>query len=99
MICYQTKILSKDDATSNLKVAYGLEINGDKSQNIYVDEESNGEIVISGGTLNSPQLLMLSGIGDPEELQRHSIDVTCPVPGVGMFRFPESPHEYVIRSE
>ena len=61
-----------------------MQINGDKSQNIYIDEKNNGEIVISGGTINSPQILMLSGIGDPEELRQHGIDVVSPVPGVGM---------------
>src|SRR5690606_33385989 len=32
---------------------------------------------------NSPQTLMLSGIGDPEELGRHGIEVKVPLPGVG----------------
>ena len=76
--------MSKDDGTSNLKVANGVQINGDESQNIYVDEMNNGEIVISGGAINSPQILMLPGIGDPEHLQQHGIDVTSSVPGVGM---------------
>ena len=31
------------------------------------------EVILSGGVINSPQLLMLSGIGDPDELQRHGI--------------------------
>ena len=32
------------------------------------------EVILSGGSINSPQLLMLSGIGDPDELgaQRNS---------------------------
>ena len=41
------------------------------------------EVVLSGGAFNSPQLLMLSGIGDPSELQVHGIDVRCALPGVG----------------
>src|SRR3546814_11780285 len=31
------------------------------------------EVLLAGGALNSPQLLMLSGIGDPEQLQAHGI--------------------------
>lgn len=84
MIDVQTKVLSKDDPEGNLKVAYGVQINGERSQNLYIDQENNGEIVISGGAVNSPQLLMLSGIGDAKELRQHGIDVTCSVPGVGM---------------
>ncbi|NNM64082.1 MAG: glucose-methanol-choline oxidoreductase [Burkholderiales bacterium] len=41
------------------------------------------EVVLSGGTFNSPQLLMLSGIGDPAELARHGIAVRHALPGVG----------------
>jgi len=41
------------------------------------------EIILSGGTINSPQLLMLSGIGDPAQLQEHGIDVKQNLPGVG----------------
>ena len=41
------------------------------------------EVVLCGGAFNSPQLLMLSGIGDPAELQRHGIEVRHALPGVG----------------
>jgi len=41
------------------------------------------EVVLCGGAFNSPQLLMLSGIGDPEELARHGIAVRHALPGVG----------------
>ena len=41
------------------------------------------ELILSGGVINTPQLLMLSGVGDPEELQRHGIPVKAPLPGVG----------------
>jgi choline dehydrogenase len=41
------------------------------------------EIVLAGGAINSPQLLMLSGIGPAGELRRHGIDVRADVPGVG----------------
>src|SRR5262249_57859897 len=41
------------------------------------------EIILCGGVINSPQLLMLSGIGDPDHLRRFDIGVTAAVRGVG----------------
>jgi len=41
------------------------------------------EVILSGGVINSPQLLMLTGIGDPDELRAHGIDVKVALPGVG----------------
>ncbi|MDQ0032794.1 choline dehydrogenase-like flavoprotein [Variovorax boronicumulans] len=41
------------------------------------------EVALCGGAFNSPQLLMLSGIGDPAELGRHGIAVRHALPGVG----------------
>lgn len=41
------------------------------------------EVLLCGGTINSPQLLMLSGIGAPDELAEHNIPVKIALPGVG----------------
>jgi choline dehydrogenase len=41
------------------------------------------EVVVSAGSVNSPQLLELSGIGQPERLQSLGIDVRQALPGVG----------------
>lgn len=41
------------------------------------------EVILAGGAINSPQLLMLSGIGAPEQLSEHGIAVTKALPGVG----------------
>jgi choline dehydrogenase len=42
-----------------------------------------GEVIVSGGAFNSPQLLQLSGVGDPDHLRSLGIDVVSAVPGVG----------------
>lgn len=41
------------------------------------------EVILSGGAVNSPQILQLSGIGDPEHLAGLGIDVVASLPGVG----------------
>jgi choline dehydrogenase len=41
------------------------------------------EVILAGGTFNTPQLLMLSGIGDPKELARHKIKINVALRGVG----------------
>jgi choline dehydrogenase/4-pyridoxate dehydrogenase len=41
------------------------------------------EVILSGGVINTPQLLNLSGIGDADELRRLGIPVAVRLPGVG----------------
>ena len=41
------------------------------------------EVVLSGGAINSPQLLMLSGIGEAEQLKANGIEVVADLPAVG----------------
>lgn len=41
------------------------------------------EVILAGGVINTPQLLMLSGIGDPAELKRLDLPVKVALPGVG----------------
>jgi len=41
------------------------------------------EVILAAGTVNSPQLLMLSGVGPADMLRRHGIQVVEDLPGVG----------------
>lgn len=41
------------------------------------------EVLLCAGAVQSPQILMLSGIGDPEELEAHNIRTQIPLKGVG----------------
>ncbi|MFM0703554.1 GMC family oxidoreductase [Paraburkholderia sediminicola] len=41
------------------------------------------EVILCGGVINSPQLLMLSGIGPAAHLREHGIEVALDLPGVG----------------
>ncbi|MEO1493863.1 MAG: GMC family oxidoreductase N-terminal domain-containing protein [Pseudomonadota bacterium] len=48
-----------------------------------VEISARREVILSGGAYNSPQLLMLSGIGDPEALRETGIECRHALPGVG----------------
>lgn len=39
------------------------------------------EVILSGGAINSPQLLMLSGVGNADDLKKLGIPVVCHLPG------------------
>jgi len=53
---------------------------GDKSTR---EARAEREVVLCGGAINSPQLLMLSGIGPADHLRAHRIAVAADLPGVG----------------
>ena len=42
-----------------------------------------GEVILAGGAINTPQLLLLSGVGPVADLAAHGIDVVADRPGVG----------------
>jgi len=44
---------------------------------------AGGEVILSGGVVNSPQLLLLSGVGPAGHLRTQGIDVVHDLPGVG----------------
>lgn len=41
------------------------------------------EVIVSGGALNTPQILMLSGVGPQEELRKHEISLIHELPMIG----------------
>ena len=43
-----------------------------------------GEVILCGGAFNTPQLLMLSGVGDTTHLAEHGIECRVHLPGVGL---------------
>ena len=45
--------------------------------------EARGEVILSGGAINSPQLLQLSGLGPAEHLRDIGVDVVADMPDVG----------------
>ncbi|KAK6178585.1 hypothetical protein SNE40_013340 [Patella caerulea] len=60
--------------------AIGLEYeHGGITKQVYARKE----VILSGGSINSPQLLMLSGIGNADELKNLDIPVVAHLPGVG----------------
>ena len=48
-----------------------------------VELRARREVLLSGGAINSPQLLLLSGVGPRAELERHGITPVHDLPGVG----------------
>ncbi|MEM8970738.1 MAG: choline dehydrogenase [Pseudomonadota bacterium] len=45
--------------------------------------KAHAEVILSSGAVGSPQLLMVSGVGEAEQLQEHGIDIVANLPGVG----------------
>lgn len=69
---YVTKILI--DETN---IAYGVRYVKNGKEYIAIARK---EVILSAGSINSPQILMLSGIGPKEELQKHGIKVIKDLP-------------------
>ncbi|XP_043089333.1 choline dehydrogenase, mitochondrial [Puntigrus tetrazona] len=72
--CMVTRILF--DGTR----ARGVEYQQDgQTKQVFADKE----VILSGGAINSPQLLLLSGVGNADDLRQHDIPVIQHLPGVG----------------
>lgn len=61
--------------------AIGVEVERDGETKI---ESASGEVILSASTFNSPKLLMLSGIGDPEHLRELGVEVIHANANVGL---------------
>ncbi|MDC1030016.1 GMC family oxidoreductase N-terminal domain-containing protein [Flavobacteriaceae bacterium] len=68
------KIIINDKKAVGLQYTIGAETITSYAQN---------EIILSAGTFHSPQLLMLSGIGEATELKKHGIECVHELKGVG----------------
>ena len=62
------------------KRATGVELSRRNKVESYT---ANREVILCGGAINSPQLLQLSGIGDPDDLAPHGIEIKHALPAVG----------------
>jgi choline dehydrogenase len=93
---FVTKVLFDDAADGNVAVGveyllganlYGADPNSNREcqvtaptkQTVYVKRE----VILAGGAYNTPQLLMLSGIGPGDQLHQFGIPVRVDLPGVG----------------
>jgi choline dehydrogenase len=54
-----------------------------RHRGVEVTARAEREVVLAGGAVNSPQLLLLSGIGPAAQLREHGIAVAVDLPGVG----------------
>lgn len=60
--------------------------------------QCRGEVILSAGAINSPQLLQLSGIGPGALLQRHGIDVVHENPAIGAHLQDHLCHDFLFRA-
>ena len=79
------RILTEDN--SGVKRAVGVEY---RQGNEIKQIKASREVLLCAGAFQSPQILMLSGIGPAAELQKHGINVVHDLPGVG-----ENLHDHI----
>jgi choline dehydrogenase-like flavoprotein len=74
------KIIIEKDADGELK-ATG--VRAVKADGTVVDIKARKEVIVSGGSYCSPNILNRSGIGAKDELEKHGITTLVDLPGVG----------------
>lgn len=88
---YLWPIIDRDNLTVLTKsLAIGLGFAGHRCisawhlvEGLAQETHANSEIILALGTIDTPRLLTVSGIGDPDDLRRLDIDVRVDLPGVG----------------
>ena len=74
---FVTRLLFDGPRAMGVEVARGLAGRGG------VDRLTAGEVILAGGAINTPQLLLLSGVGPADEIDALGIPVLADLPGVG----------------
>ena len=74
---FVTGVIVRDGRAIGVEVARGRRGRGG------VERLYAGEVILAGGSINSPQLLLLAGIGPAAHLAEHGISVVADLPGVG----------------
>ena len=70
--------------TQRILIENGVAVGVEYKQNGQLKQiRARREVLLSAGAMQSPQILMLSGIGDQHELVEHGIEVKKHLPGVG----------------
>lgn len=88
---YLKPVLSRPNITLELKaMVTSLDFEGDRAVGVSYERwntpqsaRARREVILSGGVINSAQLLMLAGIGSAEALKSHGIAVRADRAGVG----------------
>uniref|UniRef100_A0A0D9XLR6 Glucose-methanol-choline oxidoreductase N-terminal domain-containing protein n=1 Tax=Leersia perrieri TaxID=77586 RepID=A0A0D9XLR6_9ORYZ len=80
-----SRILFKRQDGVPYPVAYGVVFTDPLGvqHRVYLRDGDKNEVIVSAGTLGSPQLLMLSGVGPQAHLEAHGIEVLVDQPMVG----------------
>ncbi len=89
--CYLTPALSRRNLTvitraqaTRILIENGRAVGAEYASKGQRHEiRSEREVILCGGSVNSPQLLLLSGIGPASEIGRHGIKTVHDLPGVG----------------
>jgi choline dehydrogenase len=98
-VAYLNPILDRPNLTiSTNSQATRLLFTGDRCEGVEYRQNgelktahANCEVIVCSGAIESPKLLLLSGIGNPSHLQEFNIPVVADVPGVG-----ENFHNHVL---
>lgn len=88
---YLHPVMKRDNLTVLMNtLAHKIQFDGKRAVAVLTEKhgeqiryEASREIILCGGAINSPQLLLLSGIGDPAHLADHNITTVASVPAVG----------------